>query len=381
MNEPDTSAKPENFFWKLTREHWPIPAAVLPVANAIWEKLGPASKWVLLLIYFAYIVVHYLHLYLWKPDRDKSPVLKGGISVLLAVTIMTGTLTLWHCVALVINYSDQEKRFWHRTDHILQRNYNLYNSTYMPEQFYIYLKDLMNRQYCPRLVDPGRYYTKMKATMYHLEYKNMGILEQTFRGACHSNADTLVFFTNQAESNLYDYGKRIAAISLPDSNSLRPTVVSLSDWGEDYWGEDLACLSFFKLPIDTFHYCRSFCAPGAMTDEIEGFVLDYGNIIHPANNIEISIVTDKRIRDLGVYRMRRERGFLDWLMGKPMYKEERVLSPAEVHDRDVLANFRDLIVSGERCPKQLGAIRVWKDSLLCHGNYNAFVVRYRVESS
>ncbi len=373
-------------FLKRVRSFSPIGVLLFVLYNTFWENIGSYEKAQLLYVVIIYTVFFYRNI-IWRFSRKyvyykfvvkiikiragKKEVFKNRLSVafIIILILLTGLFSTQAAFAAfrVFWQSDQEK-FWTRIDHIIQKSLDFYDSTYLPS----WLCSSLMKGYYPQVRDTGRKYHTIDGELFHI--RKCGIAKYTLTGDCYKDADPYVYFICQCEAESKNHERLVCARSYPDKKPIELDFVSKSCPGEDHTSN----LVRIKQPVGKFGYTRYFCGPDGMKREYEGFIVDFRNIVHPPNEINITFITDHKIRNFEIHSVTKRANLIKLVTSAPWYENEFIKEPEEVTNREQVKAYLDEIRKEKRLRDFKGPIYVWNAKIPCKSVENLFVLSYIV---
>jgi len=345
--------------------HWPVGFAIFAIGNSIWEWAGTSNKNLALIVSIVFVILHIIR------RLVKASTSRRALTVAFALVILFGIIV---SVPLCIRAGQLRKPdsyFVCRVDTFLNRNYELCHSRYVSEPAYAKFKAFVRRPYYPELRDETHDYSHISAVFCHVD--EFGVADVRCRGTAYPLGDSTLFFTCQGEAELEQHGGHLAVYDNRTGDRLQTSVKDLSPRGENIVWLGIVAVG------DSFDVSKRACVPGAMTESIEGFVLDLQNFEHPPPRVDVRFFTNRRVRSVELRRLERNSTLLGWFLAQPIYTHTRVADAVRMDDDEMMeAVVRGLRARGVEC--NVNDVSGWTVGAPCHGGANSFVLKYEVVS-
>lgn len=359
--------------------------------NIIWEFIGPEGKVPFVVITGSFIL---LQIFLFIVIRKfKKKITRTIVYIALVVASFVSAVSITHLACFLVKHSNDEYYFRCRVEAMLNRNYKMFTSTYMPEGLYGSLKKFFGRPWYPQLKDYDHRYDSISIDFYHLNH--LGIYSYTYyfdsyEVSSHPN-DSLWYFSSLAEGDITSVFKRISVKSPPDTSECcqRITPVFRSK-------DAFVAVGAAKIPENIHCIRRSFCAPNSMISDPDGFLIDLRSLAHPPKILTIRLTTNQVINDCRIAKVDCESSasLLNWIKAEPFCNFVDPIDLQAESDSDTIDSLFAEIKSGNQTYKGFNksplfspdSVSKWRISSyrirynLCGGE-NLLIVRYGVDRS
>jgi hypothetical protein len=365
---------------------------LLALGNFIWEFLGYFDKYplflILLVFYVGYRVFDYLHLKGWRSAS------RGIATFYFIAAIFFFLTSVSRAIAFEIRRRNPTEKFLYRVEAMQDKQFKLYESTYMPEYWYGLLKHVLGRAWYPQLRDYYHRFDSINISLVHLNHSGIYSWDyfcEPYRARSDGD-DSLWYFLCQGEGSpengSYRMGISVPPAGICSSCSTKPIRIL-----ESHKSYTLVCNT--RLPYNCERFTRWFCSKGTMADTLEGFLLDFQYLEHPPVKIKLELVTNQAISEVKLQRLIRNAQYtlVDWVKASPRYVFDSTsvdLNPvSDDTTRTVWKNVilgaiehyrawtNDSSFSTEEATKW--SINVFDAEAFLNGKANLYVVNYKVD--